>query len=50
MMTQLAKLDALKEKLDSYRPLDQQVVNKSTQSRDIATAKKLAKEWSNPND
>lgn len=27
MMTQLTKLDALKEKLDSYRPLDQQVVN-----------------------
>ena len=27
MMTQLAKLDALKEKLDSYRPLDKQVVN-----------------------
>ncbi|MFW8564640.1 Fic family protein [Orrella sp. 11846] len=26
-MTQLAKLDALKEKLDSYRPLDPQVVN-----------------------
>ena len=26
-MTQLAKLDALKEKLDSYRPLDLQVVN-----------------------
>lgn len=26
-MSQLAKLNALKEKLDSYRPLDQQVVN-----------------------
>lgn len=26
-MNQLTKLDALKEKLDSYRPLDQQVVN-----------------------
>ena len=47
MMMQLA---TLKEKLGNYRPLDQQVVNKSTQSRDIAIAKKLAKEGSDPND